>query len=197
MKFGIGKLDEMLGEIKMGSVILIEGVGDIPLILSKKFLKNATEMGLNVFAMVPERIERLLSDLNVRIIESSEYTCYELFTISLTIKRIEERVGLIMIFQQLLLIHELGKVYSLLREVCQHVRESSGVVIVTIDKRLADERTLAVFESEADYVIDVEERIEGLSVRRGIRVKKSVENLPSEFYELKMNDEIHIGDVID
>ncbi len=200
MKFGIKKLDELLGKIEKGSVIVIEGVGDIPLILAKIFLKSAIDMGYKVFAMVPERVKRLLSDLKyVKVITPNDiYSYQELFTISLLVKKLDESVGLIDAFQQLLMLHEPSKVYQLFREVCQHIRDKSSVVIVTLDKRLADSKTLAMFESEADYVIDIDEVVKDMTIIRGIRVKKSITNPPSDYYKLELNGKkLDIGDKIE
>ncbi len=199
MKFGIERLDELLGDISDGSVILIEGVGEIPFMMGKLFLKNAIKMEYEVFAIVPERARKLLDDLKgLRIVTPDDtFSLQDLFTISLVVRDLKEKVGLIDIFQQLLMIHEPEKVYQLLREVCQLIRNKGGVAVVILDKRICDERTLAMFEVESDFVIEVEEIAEGLKIKRGIRVKKSPTKPPSDYYKLEIDDgEFRIGEKV-
>lgn len=197
MKFGIKMLDELLGEISDGSVILIEGVGEIPFMIGKLFLKNAIKSGYAVFAIVPERVRKLLDDLkDLRIVTPDDtFSLQDLFTISLVVRDLKEKVGLIDIFHQLLMIHEPEKVYQLFRDICQLVRNKGGVVVITLDKRICDERTLAMFEVESDFVIEVEEIAEGLKIKRGIRVKKSPTKPPSDYYKLEIDDgEFRVGE---
>ena len=201
MKFGIKKLDEILGEIEDGSVILIEGDGDILLILAKEFIKNVIKEGHNVFALVSERVKRFLKEIKgIRIVTpNSEYSLQELFTIALIVKDAKEKVGLIDIFQQLLIMHDSDRIYNLLSEVCSHIRKKECVGIITLDKRIVDERTLAMFENEVDYVIEIKEIVKKMKIIRGIRIKKSLSRLPSNFYKLhinKFNKSIEIGDEI-
>ncbi|ADB57641.1 RAD55 family ATPase [Archaeoglobus profundus] len=198
MNFGIKKLDELIGDIEKGTVILIEGVGDVPILIAKEFLKNALNEGFNAFAIVSERVKRVLSDLNgLNVLTPDDaFSFQELFTISLVVRDLKEKVGLIDVFQQLLIMPESEKVYHLLREICQHIRKKKGIVVITLDKRLADDRTIAMFENEADYVIEIDEISEGLKIRRGIRVKKSLKNPPSPYYSLLIEGGIRVGDKI-
>jgi len=81
---------------------------------------------------------------------------------------------------------------------CDIVRDKNGVLIAIIDKKLVDERTLSMFENESDYVIEIEEIVERLKIRRGIRIKKNPKKPPSKFYELLINDRgIRLGKRID
>ncbi len=201
MRFDILKFGEIVGDITGGRVVLIESVGDIGLRISLGFLKNAIKEGYRVFAIVPKRLEedlkKELSSAKI-ITPNDDFTLHELFTISLAVKKLEEKVGLIDILQTLLIIHPPEKVYQLFQEICDIVREKKGILIVTVDKKLADERVLAMLESEADYVIEIEEIIEGLRIRRGIRVKKNPNKPPSKFYELIINGNIiRLGERID
>ncbi len=201
MRFDVLKFDEIVGDIAGGRVILIETVGDLGLRLALGFLKNAIKEGIGVFAIVPKRLkDDLKKELNAAKIltPNDEFTLHELFTISLAIKKLEERVGLIDILQPLLIIHSPEKVYQLFQEICDIVREKKGILIAIIDKKLADSKILAMFENEADYVIDIEEIVEGLRIRRGIRVKKNPNKPPSKFYELIVNEHgMRLGEQID
>ena len=198
MRFGIKKLDEIIGEIEDGSVILIEGDGDILLILAKEFLKNAVKEGHDVFALVSERVKRYLRDIEgIRIVTpNNEFSLQELFTIALIVKDAKEKVGLIDIFQQLLIMHDSDRIYNLLSDICTHVRRKGCIGIITLDKRIVDERTLAMFENEADYVIEIREIIKKMKIIRGIRIKKSLSRAPSNYYKLYINKFINIGDEI-
>jgi len=198
MRFGIKKLDEIIGEIEDGSVILIEGDGDILLILAKEFLKNAVKEGHDVFALVSERVKRYLRDIEgIRIVTpNNEFSLQELFTIALIVKDAKEKVGLIDIFQQLLIMHDSDRIYNLLSDICSHVRRKGCIGIITLDKRIVDERTLAMFENEADYVIEIREIIKKMKIIRGIRIKKSLSRAPSNYYKLYINKFINIGDEI-
>jgi archaellum biogenesis ATPase FlaH len=201
MRFDILKFGEIVGDITGGRVVLIESVGDIGLRIALGFLKNASKEGYRVFAIVPKRLEedlkKELSSAKI-ITPNDDFTLHELFTISLAVKKLEEKVGLIDILQTLLIIHPPEKVYQLFQEICDIVREKKGILIVTVDKKLADERVLAMLESEADYVIEIEEIIEGLRIRRGIRVKKNPNKPPSKFCELIINGNIiRLGERID
>jgi archaellum biogenesis ATPase FlaH len=200
MRFSIPKLDELVGSIAGGRVVLIETVGDIGLRLAIEFLKSAIKEGYDVFAIVPRRLKKdLKNEINARILTpNGDFSLHELFTISLVIKRINENVGLIDILQPLLIIHNPTKVYQLFQELGNIIRDKNGVLLAIIDKRLVDEQTLTMFETEADYVIEIEEIVEGLKIKRGIRIKKSPKMLPSNFYELYVsNNGIRLGEKIE
>ncbi len=201
MKFDVPKFDEIVGDIAGGRVVLIEAVGDIGLRLSLGFLKNAIKEGYRVFAIVPKRLEddlrRELKEAKI-VTPNDNFTLHELFTISLAVKRLEESVGLTDILQPLLIIHPPEKVYQLFQEICDIIRDKKGVLIATVDKRLADKRVLAMLENEADYVIEIEEILEGLKIKRGIRVKKNPNKPPSKFYELILDEDgIRLGEKIE
>ncbi len=201
MRFDVEKFNEIIGEVGKGRVILIESVGDLGLRLALGFLKNAIKEGYDVYALVPKKLKndlkRELGNANI-LIPNREYTLHELFTISLVMRRMEEKVGLIDILQPLLIIHSPEKIYQLFQEICDVVRDKEGILLVIIDKKIVSSRILAMFEGEADYVIEIEEVVDGLRIRRGIRVKKSPENLPTNFYELIINGKfMKLGDRID
>ncbi len=200
MRFGILKLDEIVEEVENGRIILIEEVGDIGFRLALKFLKNALNSGYDVYAIVPSRLRRdIEKEMRCEVITpNKDFTLHELFTISLTVKKIGDRVGLFNILQNLLTIHSAEKIYQLFQEICEIVRDKRGIMIVMIDKRLLNSSALAMFESESDYVIDLEERINGLKVKRGIRIKKNPKKPPSDFYELIIaGKDIDVGNRIE
>ena len=199
LKFNLPKLDKLLGNISKGRVILIEGVGNLALKLALKFLKNAIDKGYQVFAIVPKRLRKDISrEVNANVIVPNDnLTFHELFTISLIVKKLTENIGLIDIIQPLLIVHSPEKVYQLFQEICDIVRSRDGVLVVTIDKKFVDEKVLAMFEMEADFVIEIDEVVDKLKVIRGIRVKKSPVNPPSDFYRLYFDGDIEVGEKID
>ncbi len=201
MRFEISKFDELLGGVEGGRVVLIESVGDLGLRIALGFLKNAVAEGRRVFAVVSKRLREDVGKClgNVRVlVPDEEFTLHELFTVSLAMKRVEENVGLVDILQPLLIIHSPEKVYQLFQDICEMVRERKGILLATIDKKLVDGKVLAMFESEADYVIEIEEVVEGLRIRRGIRVKRNPKKPPTKFYELLVDENgMRLGERID
>lgn len=201
MRFDVSKFDEILGVIEGGRVVLIESVGDLGLRIALGFLRNAIAEGRNVFAVIPKRLRedvcRILGNVRI-LVPDEEFTLHELFTVSLAMKRIEEKVGLVDILQPLLIIHAPEKVYQLFQDICDMVRKKKGILLATIDKKLVDGKVLAMFENEADYVIEIEEVVEGLRIRRGIRIKRSPSRPPTKFYELLVDDSgMRLGERID
>lgn len=200
---GIQKLDGLVGVVDEGRIILIETVGDLGVEIAMSFMKDALKRDYQVFIVVSEGkekdVRKSLSNYidSVNLITSGKsFTFQELYTISLITRGREEKIGLIKILQPLLTIHEPKKVYNLFLEMVENLRKSDVTVIFTIDKKLVDDRILAMFENDADIVIEIEELIENFKIKRGIRVKKSPNMPPSDFYELEINKEIRIGDKI-
>ena len=77
------------------------------------------------------------------------------------------------------------------------VREKRAVLTVLLDKRLIDERTLAMFENHATHIIDIVEVVEGFRVTRGIRIKKSPLG-GTGFYRLDISSgEVKIGEPLE
>ncbi len=190
MRFEIEEFNKIIGKISEGRVVLIESIGNLGLRLALGFLKNAIKDGYNVYALVPKRlkndIKQELENVSV-LTPNDEYTIHELFTISLVIRRMKERVGLIDILQPLLIVHSPRKIYQLFQEICDIVRDRKGILLVVIDKKVVSSSVLAMFEGESDYVIEIEEMVKDLKIRWGIRVKKSPKSLPTNFYELIIN----------
>jgi hypothetical protein len=58
MSFNIPKLDDLLGGVSDGRIVLIEGVGDIGFRLALMFLRDAVKKGFDVFAIIPTRMKR-------------------------------------------------------------------------------------------------------------------------------------------
>ncbi len=196
MRFGVNKLDELVGEIVVPSVIVIEGLQDIQLILAREFLKNVVKKGYKIYAITSERVKRFFEDLKAEVVTPNDrLSLRELFTLSLVVKDMENNVGVIDVLNQIFLMHEPQTVYNLFREVCKIVREKKGVALITLDKRVFDEKSLAMLEMEADYVVEIDEIVERFKVVRGIRVKKSATRPPSEFYALKLSESgVEVGD---
>ena len=124
----------------------------------------------------------------------------ELFLISHTIKELAKttKFGCIDILQPLLILYDPRKIYSLFSEIVGILKDSNVTTVLTVDKRLVDDRTLAMFEELVDVVIELEEVVDNLKVRRGIRIKKNSLSPPTHFYSLKIDKNgFEIGEKIE
>ena len=201
---GIEKLDELLGGgIDFGKIVLIEtvtGVGDI---IALNFVAEALKNNIKTFIILGrKRAKDVKEFLRMRGIDYSNLVMVttseksdkrlnldELFLISHTIKDLAKRskFGYIDILHILLVLYDPRKIYSLFSDIVSTLKDLEVTTVLTIDKRFADERTLAMFEDLADVVIELEEVVESLKVRRGIRIKKNCLLPPTDFYSLKID----------
>ncbi len=200
---GIPELDDMLGGgVEEGRIVLIVAVSGIGDLLALNFVAEALRKGMDSFMISgrknAEDVRRYLSRRGVDVSKlrtittadrNSKLNLDELFLISHTIKELAKsmRFGLIDILHPLLILHDSRKVYSLLSDIVHILRESKVTTVMGIDKRFVDCRTLAMLEDLSDVVIELEEIVDGLRIRRGIRIKKNVLNPPTDFYSLKLD----------
>jgi len=212
---GIAKLDELLGGgVEESRVILIEttaGLGDL---LALNFVAESLKKGERCFVILGSKkvkdFRRFLKDRGadtskLTVITTSEKSdrklnLDELFLISHTIKELAKstKFGNIDILQPLLILYDPKKVFALFSEICCFLKESKITTVLTIDKRFVDERTLAMFEELADVVIELEEVVDNLKVKRGIRIKKNSLSPPTDFYSLKIDKNgFEIGEKIE
>lgn len=197
MRFGIPKLDELIGEVEPGRVLL-ETAGELGREFVFKFLQTAEKSGENVFIFVPERMVQDVSTWleNPTVVHPEEgINIHELFTISLALRNIDAKTGGFLLLDSLIILHPPDNVFQLFRELTEIVRKRKQLLVITLDKGLVDEKTLAMFEEESDYVVELREIVDGFRLKKGIRVKKSPLKPPSDFYELIIDKErIDVGD---
>ena len=200
---GVPKLDELLGGgVEEGRVVLIEAVSCVGDLLALNFVVEALKRGMDSFMISgrksAEDVRRFLMARGADVSKlktittsdrNSKLNLDELFLISHTIKELAKSMnfGLIDILHPLLILHDPRKVYSLLSDIVHILRDSKVTTVMGIDKRFVDNRTLAMLEDLSDVVIELEEVVEGLSIRRGIRIKKNVLSPPTDFYSLKLD----------
>ncbi len=201
---GIEKLDELLGGgVDFGKIVLIETVAEIGGIIALNFVADALRKDIKTFIILGRKrvkdVEEFLRKKevdrsNLVVVTTSEkgdkrLNLDELFLISRTIKDLAQRskFGYIDILQILLILYDPRKIYSLFSDIISTLKDSEVTTVLTIDKRFTDERTLAMFEDLADVVIEIEEVVESLKVKRGIRIKKNCLLPPTDFYSLKID----------
>lgn len=190
MKLGIPKLDELLGEIPEGNAVLIETLGELGEEIVIEALKRNSEKSVAfVTKRLKEKLEKIPELKNIRYITLGEdFAPQELFKITHHLRQIpnEYFVGFFLL-QSLLVSNSPKTVYRFFSEISSITHENKLVLIAIIDKRLLDERTLAMFENASTHVIEISEKLERFKIRRGIRVKKSPRG-SSGFYELVIKD---------
>ncbi|NJE25709.1 hypothetical protein E3E22_03540 [Thermococcus sp. MV5] len=200
MKIGISELDEILGEIEEGNVLLLETIGtlgeEVVLEMLKENKENAvafvTKKMRDRFREIPE-----LTKLKLIVLGEDVFPA-ELYAISFKLRNLFEgaHVGFFLL-HPLLVFHSPTTVYKFFSEIALIVQEKKVVLTAIIDKRLVDERILAMFENLATYVIDIVEVVEGFKIRRGIRVKKSPKG-GTGFYKFEIrNGKLVIGEPIE
>jgi len=200
---GIRKLDEILGGgIDFGRSVLIETISGLGDILALNIVAEALRRNVDSFIVLGrKRVRDIREFLRSRGVDPSSLTIVtttekgerkinldELFMISHTIKDLARRakLGYIDILQILLILHDPRKIYALFLDIISAMKELEVSAVMTLDKRFVDERTLAMFEDLADIVIEFEEVIEKMNVRRGVRVKKNSIYPPTDFYPVRV-----------
>ncbi len=212
---GIKKLDELLGGgVEEGRAILIETISGLGDLLALSFVAESLKRREKCFVILGRKrirdIRKFFEDRGVDTSNLTIITTYEkskkklnldeLFLISHTIKELAKttKFGSIDILQPLLILYDPRKIYSLLSEIVGILKDSNVTTVLTVDKRLVDNRTLAMFEELVDVVIELEEVVDNLKVRRGIRIKKNSLSPPTHFYSLKIDKNgFEIGEKIE
>ncbi len=201
---GIKKLDEILGGgIEFGRSVLIETISGLGDVLALNMVAEALRRKFDSFIVLGrKRVRDIKEFLKNKGVDPSTLTIVtttergekkvnldELFMVSHTIKDLARRarIGYIDILQILLILHDPRKIYALFSDIISTLRELEVSAIMTLDKRFVDERTLAMFEDLADIVIEFEEVVENMNVKRGVRVKKNAIFPPTDFYTVKIS----------
>lgn len=200
MRIGVPELDELLGEIEEGNILLLETIGtlgeEIVLEMLKKNKENAVAF---VTKKMRDEFKKIPELANVKLIVLGEDVFpEELYAISFKLRNLFEgaHVGFFLL-HPLLVFHPPTTVYKFFSEIASIVQEKKVVLTAIIDKRLVDERTLAMFENLATYVIDIVELIQGFKITRGLRIKKSPKGVTG-FYKFKIREgKIVIGEPIE
>lgn len=196
MKIGISKLDELLGEINLGSTILISTIGELGIEIVVAVLRENKEKAV---VFVTPRLKKRLKktegiDGVIYFTLGEDFAPQELFKITHAMREVpEDRFVGIFFLQPLLVFHPPETVHRFFSELANIALERGFVLMSMVDKRLLDDKTLAIFEESATYVIDIVEIVDGFKITRGIRIKKSPHRVTG-FYELKLNKEIIIGE---
>ncbi len=200
MRTGIRKLDILLGEVAPGSTILIETVGTLgEEIATSTLLANRGNAVAFITPKLQEEFERKFKPKDVKmVVLGRDINQQELYQISLTFRKLLKGSWVaFFILHPLLVFHPPEIIFKLFSELVDIVREKRAVLAVLLDKRLIDERTLAMFENHATHIIDIVEVVEGFRVTRGIRIKKSPLG-GTGFYRLDISSgEVKIGEPLE
>ena len=200
MRTGIRKLDILLGEVAPGSTILIETVGTLgEEIATSTLLANRGNAVAFITPKLQEEFERKFDPEDVKmVVLGRDINQQELYQISLTFRKLLKGSWVaFFILHPLLVFHPPEILFRLFSELVDIVRERRAVLTVLLDKRLIDERTLAMFENHATHIIDIVEVVEGFRVTRGIRIKKSPLG-GTGFYRLDISSgEVKIGEPLE
>ena len=200
MRTGIRKLDILLGDIEPGSTILIETAGTLgEEIATSMLLANRGNAVAFVTPKLSEEFEKKFGPGEIYLIVlGRDIHQQELYQISFTFRKmLKGSCVAFFILHPILVFHPPEVVFKLFAELVEIVREKKAVMMVLIDKRLVDERTLAMFENYASHIIDILEVVEGFKVTRGIRIKKSPLG-GTGFYRLDIsNGEVKIGEPLE
>lgn len=195
MRLGITKLDNVLGDVREGDVLLIETVGSLGVEIVSKVVKDG---GIRTIVLLPRGASerRIFETENVELLIIGEDVHVERLHELLHLVR-ELPPGSLLIsirFDMLFLFHAPETVYMFMEDLISTVQEKNLVFIATIDKRNVSERDMAVFENISTHIIDIVEVVRGSQVTSLLRVKKSPKG-GTQFWEFKVqNGEVIIED---
>ena len=200
MKIGIPELDELLGPLQKGSVILIEsshGLGEaiIPYII------DANKEKKSVIVILPKgspEITTLPREGIKTLIFGRDVDPDKLYELLRAIRELPEGALLIAIRLDFLFLRQQGKsLYMFLEDLMSTIQERKLILIITLGKKSVSDRELAMFESMSTHVIDIIEEISELNVTHLLRIKKSYRG-STGFYTMKVkNGKIHLHELSD
>ncbi len=196
MRLGIPKLDELLGEIEPGSTVLISTIGELGIEIVLAVLKENKEKAV---VFVTPRLKRRLKKIEgidgvIYFTLGEDFAPQELFKITHAMREVpEDRFVGIFFLQPLLVFHPSETVQRFFSELANMALERGFILMSMVDKRLLDDKTLAIFEESATHAIDIVEVVDGFKITRGIRIKKSPYGVTG-FYKLELNKEIIVGE---
>ncbi|HHI01273.1 MAG TPA: hypothetical protein ENL40_07425, partial [Thermococcus litoralis] len=160
MKIGVSKLDELLGEIEPGSTILISTIGELGIEIVLAVLRENKEKAI---AFVTPRLKKRLKktegiDGVIYFTLGEDFAPQELFKITHAMREVpEDRFVGIFFLQPLLVFHPPETAHRFFSELANIALERGFVLMSMVDKRLLDNKTLAIFEESATHVIDIVE----------------------------------------
>ncbi|AIF69100.1 hypothetical protein PAP_03400 [Palaeococcus pacificus DY20341] len=190
MKTGIPKLDDLLGDVEPGSVVLIETVGELGIeIIINTLIENKGKSAAFVTPRLKRRMEKTpaLNGL-IYLTLGEDFAPQELFKITHSVRQLpNDRFLGVFFLQPLLVFHPPQTVYRFFSELSDIARERGLVLMTLVDKRLVSDKTLATFEDASTHVIDIVEVVEGFKITRGIRIKKSPKEI-SGYYHLELKE---------
>ncbi len=196
---GIGKLLKDINE--SSGVVLVEAPGvlgdDVAFELvrmykGKRRVAFITPKQKKIFEDDPD-----FSDIDIKVIGEDIHP-QELYQITFAFRNLVEGSKIALLSLQFLLIfHPAEVVYKLFSELTKISIEKNLLLIVTVDYRILELKSLAMFEGLATHVLEILEVIDGFKVRRGIRVKKSPKG-GTGFYEIRLEDgRVKVGEPIE
>jgi hypothetical protein len=197
MKLGVPKLDDLLGDIEPGSILILLTVGDLGVNIFFNFLK-ANEEKVIIFA-TPQIKRFLLENKGITrarfVVLGKDVSPESLFETTDLVRGLakESYVG-VFFFQPLFLLHPVEVIQEFFSKLAEIALERRFVLLAILDKRFLTERDVAGFEANATHVLEISESIMGFTIVRGIRVKKSPSGV-SGFYRIEFKDgEVIVGE---
>ncbi len=198
METGIPELDEILGSVKKGTVILIEsshGLGEAIIPHTIEANKDKTPIIVILPRGSPEITIFSREDIQTLIfgIDIDPDKLYELLRI---LRELSEGTLVVAIRLDLLLLRRQGKsMYMFLEDLTTTIQERELIFIMTVEKNSISNRDLAMFESMSTYVIDIIEEVSEFNVIHLLRIKKPYPN-STKFYMMKLKDgKIHLHEL--
>jgi hypothetical protein len=199
MKLGIPKLDELLGDIEPGSILILLTVGDPGADIFFNFLKANEEKAM-IFA-TPQIKRFLVEKRDIKkarfVVLGEDVSSKNLFEITDLVRNLakESYIG-VFFFQPLFLFHTVEVIQKFFAQLTEIALERRLVLLAILDKRFLKEKEIVGFETNATHVLEISETISGFTIVRGIRVKKSPSGV-SGFYKLEFKDgEVTVGEAL-
>ncbi len=175
--FGMPEIDKNLGKVKNG-ILLVETPSGYEKDLVEKIVENNEE----VVILAPQK-KFYLQNVKANIIGPEEFTVEELYTVSLKLRELKNKIIIALFIPALINVHGAKKTYQFLSEISKVAKNIGSVIVLFVNPKILDEKELSMIEDLADYIVEVKEVVIGLNIKRGIRVKKG--KTPSDFYEYR------------
>ncbi|NPA47087.1 MAG: hypothetical protein GXO14_00400 [Thermococci archaeon] len=198
---GDSGIDRLLQGIEEGGIVLIEAPGVMGDEVALELLRMYK--GENRVVFITPKQKRMFrdnpdfSDVDIKVIGEDIHP-QELYQITFAFRNLPDgsKVALLSL-HFLLVFHPAELVYKLFSELTKISIDKNLLLIVTVDCRILDIKSLAMFEGLATHVLEILEVINGFRIRRGIRVKKSPTG-GTCFYEITLsNGRIKVGEPIE
>ncbi len=171
------EIDKNLGEVKNG-ILLVE----TPSGYEKDLVEKIVENNEDVVILAPQK-RFYLQNIKAHILGPDEITVEELYTISLKLRELRNKIIIALFISALINIHGTKKTYQFLNEISKVAKNTGSIIVLFVNPKILDEKEISMIEDLADYIVEVKEVVIGLNIKRGIRVKKG--KTPSDFYEYR------------